>query len=164
VALSFDAGVRYDRRAFADARAHVWQPHASIAWDWTKEGRSEVFVTGARRATFDDRELGAWIGTPLARDDVAAGVRYEVFDGWVGALAGRATDAAGPRHAGIDASIDHKARGLELHVAASSLERVVAGYGVLTIHQEGDDSMIVGAAGRLAIAADPSVPGSGSLS
>jgi hypothetical protein len=159
--FSIDTGVRYDWRAFGDARAHVWQPHATVAWDWTGEGRSELFVTGVRRATFDDRALGAWVGTPLARNDVAAGVRYEIADNWLGALAGRATDAVGPRHAGVDASLDHRSRRLELHVTAATIERVVAGFAELTAVRGPSDALLVGAAGRAAIHADPSVPPSG---
>jgi hypothetical protein len=159
--VAIDAGVRYDWRAFSDSRAHVWQPHATLGWDWTQEGRGELFVTGARRATFDDRELGAWIGTPFARDDVTAGVRYELVDYWLAAVAGRATDAVGPRHTGVDASLDHRSDRFELHVTATTIERVVAGFAELTAVRGCDDALLVGAAGRLAISADPSVPASG---
>jgi len=95
------------------------------------------------------------------RDDVAAGVRYELVDTWLGALAARATDAAGPRHAGIDASLDHRRRRLTVHVTATTIERVVAGFAEVTAVSGHDDALFVGAAGRVAIHADPSVAPSG---
>jgi len=69
-----DAGLRWDQRRFGAATTSVWQPHATIGYDWTKEGRSDVYVTADRASLLDAAPLGAWGHRPaLARPTYASG-------------------------------------------------------------------------------------------
>jgi hypothetical protein len=148
--VTVEGGVRWDERWFGASHARVWQPQGLIGWDWTNEGRSEVFVSGGRASLVDDYALGGWIDNPRWRDDLATGVRYELADTWIGGIAVRDSDTSGTRRAGIDATLDHRAQWFELHVTATSVERAVAGWGRLTL-----DHVLVSANGRWAAADDP---------
>ena len=148
--FTVEGGIRWDERWFGASRAQVWQPQGVIGWDWTKEGRSEVFVSGGRASLLDDYALGGWIDSARWRDDLATGVRYELAAEWIGGVALRESDTSGTRHAGIDATIDHRTHTFELHVSATSVERAVAGWGRVTF-----EHVLVSANGRWAAADDP---------
>ena len=121
--MTIDAGVRWDERWFGTARAEVWQPHATIGYDWSKEGRSQAFVSADRASLLDVGAIGGWLGAPRFRDDVIAGAAYEVIDDWLTTVAVRSSGG----RTGVDGALDHRGW-LELHVTASSIERAVAGY------------------------------------
>jgi hypothetical protein len=146
--ITVDAGVRWDERWFGPARADIWQPHASLGYDWTKEGRSQIFVNADRASLLDAGPLGGWITAPRWRDDVATGASYEIVDDWMITAAVRTSELAGARRNGIDGALDHRGR-IELHVTASSVERVVAGYAALRL-----DLVRAGVTGRWAAAGD----------
>ncbi|HEV7554625.1 MAG TPA: hypothetical protein VGO00_04165 [Kofleriaceae bacterium] len=148
--FTVEGSVRWDERWFGASHTQVWQPQGVIGWDWTKEGRSEVFVSGGRASLLDDYALGGWTDNPRSRDDLATGVRYELTDSWIGGIAVRDSDTSGTRRTGIDATLDHRKRWFELHVTATSVERAVAGWGRLTF-----EHVLVSANGRWAAADDP---------
>ncbi len=160
--LNVDVGVRWDERWFGADRARVWQPHATVGWDWTKEGRSEVYVGADRASLLDATVLGGWIAGPRWRDDYLAGVRYELVEAWLASLGVRESTIAGTRKAGVDAQLDHRGRRFELHVAATSVERAAAGYAGLKLDRgvgvdtrwAGTSGVTAGVSGRWAGAAD----------
>ncbi|HEV7557845.1 MAG TPA: hypothetical protein VGO00_20405 [Kofleriaceae bacterium] len=146
--LTIEAGVRWDERWFGSAHADVWQPHATIGYDWTKEGRAQAFVTADRASLLDAGLIGNWLTTPRWRDDVATGASYEVKDDWMITAAVRTRELAGVRRTGLDGALDHRGR-IELHVTASSVERAMAGYATLRV-----DGVRAGVMGRWAAADD----------
>jgi len=143
-----DAGARWDERWFGAAHADVWQPHASLAYDWTKEGSSQVFVTADRASLLDAGAIGGWLTAPEWRDDVAGGASYQLTDDWLVTAAVRTSELAGAWHTGVDAALDHRGR-IELHVTASSVDRAVAGFAALKL-----DWIRAGVSGRWAADAD----------
>jgi len=146
--LIVDAGVRWDERWFGPAHADVWQPHATIGYDWTEEGRAQAFVTADRASLLDAGPIGSWLTAPRWRDDVATGASYEVIDDWMITAAVRTSELAGVRRTGLDGALDHRGR-IELHVTASSVERAVAGYAALRV-----DGVRAGVTGRWGAADD----------
>jgi hypothetical protein len=148
--ITIDGGTRWDERWFGASHARVWQPQGLLGWDWTKEGRSEVYVYGGRASLLDDYPIGGWIDNPHWRDDLATGVRYEIRDSWLAGIALRDSDTSGTHRTGIDATIDHRNHWFELHVSATSVERAVAGWGRLMF-----EHVLASIDGRWAAADDP---------
>jgi hypothetical protein len=127
--LTVDAGVRWDARDRGAASLRATEPRATVAWDWTREGESELSVSAARVASLDTPAP-----TPTY-DELAAGIGHAIGDHWSAGLdvRGRSTpDPALDRRAGADAWLDRRDGALVLHVAASSLERTLAGRAVFT--------------------------------
>jgi hypothetical protein len=145
--LVVEAGARYDARWFGAATAAAWQPRATIAWDWTKEGRADLFATAARGTTLDDTGPATPVAGAHARDDSAIGARYELRDTWVGGIAARARDELGVMRYGADATLGHHTRRVDVELSASSLERAVAGTARATAGS-GAHRLVVGASGR----------------
>jgi hypothetical protein len=142
--ITIDAGARCDERWFGRAHAEVWQPHATLGYDWTDEGSSQVFVAADRASLLDIGAIGGWLTAPRSRDDVLAGVTYEVAESWVVTVAARTSELAGTWRSGADVAVDHRGR-IELHVTASSVEHAVAGYAALKL-----DAVRAGASARWA--------------
>ena len=144
-----DAGARWDERWFGAAHADVWQPHASIGYDWTDEGRSQVFVTADRASLLDAGAIGGWLTTPQWRDDIAAGASYAFDDeDWLVTVAVRTSELADAWRTGVDVAFDHRGR-VDLHVVASSVERAIAGSAGLKLA-----AIRAGVSGRWAADAD----------
>ncbi len=75
--IELQVGVRADARRFGEARTQVLSPRVSLAYDFTKEGRSDVFIAYQRVPHLDDGLPGDWLAAPSRHhDELATGVSY----------------------------------------------------------------------------------------
>jgi hypothetical protein len=162
--LELAAGVRAETRVFDAARATVIAPRAHLSYDFTREGRADVFLAYQRVPHLDDGPPGAWraAGARL-HDELAAGVSYipSARDYLTAGIAARArrTPAAGggdiptapaaapSREApalGAEAWIHIDRRRTQLHAAATTLDRAASILAQRTLIDRSSDDLFAG--------------------
>ncbi len=121
-AVTVTAGVRSEQRTLGADRTVVVAPRATLSWDPTKEGRSQLFVAYQRVPLVDDglpgdfKSLGA-----TAVDELATGVSYRRPLGQT--MMGIAARAREDRVGG-EAWVRRETARSVIHLQATSLDRI----------------------------------------
>jgi hypothetical protein len=75
--IELQVGARAEARRFGDARTQVLAPRVSLKYDFTQEGRSDVFIAYQRVPRLDDGLPGDWlVADARHHDELATGVSY----------------------------------------------------------------------------------------
>lgn len=135
--IDVSVGVRNERRWLGRERVSIVAPRAAIIYDPTDEGRAELFAAYQRVPHVDDGSPGDWRTAALFHDEVMVGVAANPGRrAWVFGVAGRARRQAGETSgtAGVDVWVRYEGRSDSLlHLAGSTLDRVVSMLGERTV-------------------------------
>lgn len=161
--VDLELGVRAETRVFDADRATVLAPRAALAYDVTKEGRSDIFLAYQRVPHLDDGAPGRWRWLDAqAHDELAAGAAYsrETRYGFSAGAAVRArrpviaaeaaatATAAPASDLGAEAWIRIDGPRMRIHASATTLGRIATVVGQRTLLDRRDDDLVAGATVR----------------
>ena len=145
--IAITAGVRVERRGFGGDHTQVVAPRAQLAYDPTREGRSEIYVAYQRVPLVDDGMPGDWRSAELTSvDELSTGVAYMRSTG--NTMIGIAARAREERWGG-EAWLRRDTRRSVIHVQASSLDRVATLLAQRKLRDRGTHKITAGVAARV---------------